>query len=198
MALSKAVAFMAGVAFLTGCAAQLDHPSIPENASARWKKGDFSIVFRAGPKPFGEEKSYSSFEISRQFEGLSGPTSIVVESPQDIAYFRWSQKNKPTDFIKLMLSDSGLTLLIEEAVPNDCAPCTNYILVWADERGRQLDAEYLAFPPGKTAPGDIFPDQPEIAKLTDTDVTFRYRDGTIRTRSFKTLTKPDRRPAFPG
>ena len=201
MALLKAVALLAAVAFLTGCAAQLDHPSIPENASARWKKGDFSVVFRAGPKPFGEGKSYSSFEISRQFPEMSGPTTIVAESPQDIEWFRRSPKQRPSDFTKFFVSDSGMTLLIEETVPNEIAPCTNYILVRADEkdeRGRQLDYQYLAFPAGKSVPGTIWREEAEVTKLTDSDITYRYRNGRVMTQPFKALTKPEQRPSFPG
>lgn len=196
----KSFARFVVAAMLTGCAALPDQPGVPKNASTRWRKGDFTVVFRAGPQPFGEQRSYSSFVISRQFEELSGPTTIVVESAQNIEWFRWSPKYKPTDFIKLFLSRSGLTMLIEEVVPNECGPCTNYILVGADEKddsGRQLTSLYLSFPRGKVPDRGTFPTEAEIAELTDTQISYRYPDGTKKTDSFKTLTKPEQRPAFP-
>ena len=198
----KTIAFsFAVIAFLTGCASPPDQHSAPKNASSRWQKGAFSIVFQAGPVSFEEDRSFSSFEISRQFERLSVPTTIVVESPQNIDHFRWIPTSTPSGYINFFLSDSGLTMLIEETVPNECAPCTNYILVRADEKdatGRQLTSVYLSFPAGKVSVRGTFPDEAKITELTDTHVSYCYPDGTKKTQRFKALIKPTQRPRFPG
>ena len=189
------------ITFLTGCASLPDQHGVPENASALWQKGAFSIVFQAGPVSFGEDRSFSSFQISRQFEGLSVPTTIVVESPQNIDHFRWIPASKPSDYINFFLSDSGLTMLIEETVPNECAPCTNYVLVRADEKdttGRQLTSVYLSFPKGKVSVKGTFPDEAKVTELTDTHVSYYHPDGTRKTQPFKALIKPAQRPRFPG
>ena len=189
---------------LIGCTTPQQQPNCPpKNGHAHWRKGEFTITFHAGPRTFGDEKlggrkrSYSSYTISRQFPNLSGPTSIVVESAQDIEFL-----NDPAKDAQFFTSASGLTLLIAEDIPNECAPCTNYILVRVrkDHDLFELGYDYLSFPdrPGFPPLGPPGYETPEITKLTDAEITYRYRDGKLRTRPFIARTKRDHSPTFPG
>ena len=59
---------------------------------------------------------------------------------------------------------------------------------------------FLRFPDGEG--GDVIgvptPVGPEITKMTDTGLTYRYRDGKSRTRNFAELIKREQIPTFPG
>lgn len=199
---------LAFATLLVGCASPLPRPNaLPKNSRAHWKKGEFTIVFQAGPVSHGDEKvggrmrSYSSYEISRQFPDFSNPTSVAVESAQGIGHFQWNPKSRPADYVKVFTSTSGLTLLIAEDIPNDCSPCTNYILVRIEKEESGLKYDYLSFPEppsGLATLGMPTSEGPEIVKLTDTDLTYRYGDGKLRTQTFKALLKREQIPTFPG
>lgn len=64
-----------------------------------------------------------------------------------------------------------------------------------------LEYAYLTFPePPKelATPGLPTSEGPEITKLTDSDIPYRYRKGPTRTQTFKAVTKRAQAPTFPG
>jgi len=168
----------------------------PPNSVAQWKNGEFTVVFRAGPRTFGEERSFSSYEVSRKIEPYSGPLSIAIESAFNISHFLWDSKSRPEKFIQTRLSPSGETLLIAEEIPNDCAPCVNFILVRTEKDG--LSSEYLTLPERMVRPNDVFAEIPQVQSISDTSATVRYSDGVQKTLPFAQLVKKNRRPTFPG
>lgn len=163
--------------------------------TADWKTGLYTVQFRAGPFDYLAVRSFSSYEISRQLEGLSHPSSIVVESGISINSCR-GVANKPDEWIKVYTSGSGKTLLIEESVPNDCGPCTNWILVRVIEG--ELVYEYLDLPVRSIDPKQIFPEEPRITRVLEQEISFEYSDGQKRTVAVKDLVKREKRPTFPG
>jgi len=131
------------------------------------------------------------------YSGHSSPSTIAVESAQSIDHFRANPDEKPADFIKPLLSNSGKTLLIVEEIPNDCAPCTNCILVRIN--GTDLKYDYATLPDRTTAQCRYaISEQPKVIKITDTTMTYRYSDGVTKTEKFKPIGRGGKRPLFPG
>lgn len=188
-------AIMMASMLLPGCATRTaDQPISSAATTADWKVGEYTITFRAGPVQY--PKSFSSYEISRKFESDTHPSSIAVESTISIDSFRGDYATKPSDHIKFSTSSSGKTLLIVEEVPNDCAPCRNWILVRGEEEG--LIHDYLDLPSREVKPGDVFEEKPTVTRVTEHEISFRYSDGVKRTVPVKSLLKADKRPTFPG
>lgn len=155
------------------------------------------MSFRAGPVEDFGRKSYSSYEISRRLTPSDDPKTVAAESAFSIESFRSGYATKPESYIKLFTSTSGKTLLIEEEIPNDCSPCTNWILVRGVEG--ELTYDFLNLPYGPTDPADpVFGDRPTITKVSEHEIGFRYSDGTKRTMAVKDLVKKEKRPTFPG
>ncbi len=86
-------------------------------------------------------------------------------------------------------------MLIQEEIPNDCGPCTNYILVTVREE--EMDYEYLNIPGNEKSASPVG-ENAQVVNISDSEVTYKYSKGPTRTKSFKVLKKPDRRPTFPG
>ena len=194
----RILAEMAGCCLLlAGCAVpRTILPVASTPTTAEWKAGEYSVVFHAGPRDSSVPKSFSSYEISRKFESLTYPSSIAVESAQSLDWFRYNPKSTPVEFVKLFTSSSGKTLLIVEDVPNDCAPCENWILVRGEEDS--LIYDYLVLPSRLVKPDDIFEESPTVTKVTENEISFRYSDGKKRTMVVKEHVKPEKRPTFPG
>lgn len=191
-----AAIMMASVS-LSGCASQ--KASVHTHTTpttAEWKIGEYTVVFRAGPREYETPKSFSSYEITRKFESLSYPSSIAAESAQSLEWFQSNPTSTPSENIKLSTSSSGKTLLIVEEVPNDCGPCTNWILVRGD--GESLIYDYLVLPYQLPDPSDIFGETPTVTKITENEISFRYSDGKKHTVPVKSVVKAEKRPTFPG
>ncbi|MCE9612562.1 MAG: hypothetical protein K8R23_20365 [Chthoniobacter sp.] len=188
---------LATAATLCACSTTPTSNPVPHNASAHWKKGPFDITFQAGPH-YRSERSFSYYKIERQSGHLSDPSSILVESAQDLGHFQFYPKLRPEDSINAVSSRTGRTLLISEEIENDCCPCTNYILVTVADDDC-LAYEYLELPRKEMVPFKIeMGENPVISAVTDTTVTFHYSKGPAKTREFKAFIKKDKRPTFPG
>jgi hypothetical protein len=160
-----------------------------------WKAGVYKVTFRGGPMAnTDEQRSFSCYEITRQMEGHTYPLTQGVESATSNHAFPIN--GRTGDYIRLFTSPSGKTLLIEERVPNDCAPCTNWILVTG--KGSSLVHDYLDLPTRAVNPADFDSEFPTITKVTEKEISFQYSDGTKRTMAVKDLVKKEKRPTFPG
>jgi len=162
-----------------------------------WQAGKFAIVFQAGTQTSGVEpkRSYSYYKVQRDIPPYSVPTFLAIESAHSVEHFEWNPKQQPSDFIKSYLSDSGDTMLITEEIPNDCSPCTNYILVRV--LGSEMNYEYLSIPMNEKS-AEPEGETGQVVKISDSEVTYKYSVGPAITKSFNRLRKPDRRPTFPG
>jgi hypothetical protein len=196
--LSQICAYLGMASSLIGCATNPVQRSMLANAAHTWKRAPFVVQFIAGPKGDldGHSFSYSSYQVSRKFEKYSVPTDLVIQSAMDIHHFQWNSKAQPTDYIKLFTSRSGNTLLIEENIPNDCGPSWNHILVVtaADD----MEYEYLDLPSRVTKQTEVFGFTPEVLSISDTQITYRYSDGTTISEDLKQHAKRDKRPNYPG
>jgi hypothetical protein len=183
---------------LFGCVTNPVRRELPPNASHTWKLGQYVVRFIAGPKSErgGRPFSYSFYQISRKFKRYKVVTNLGIESAMDIQHFQWNPKAQPTDSIKLFISRSGDSLLIDERIPNDCAPCSNHILVVADADG--MEYEYLDLPSRVTKHADVFGLEAEVTSISDTQITYRYGDGTTITENLKQHAKRNKHPNYPG
>ncbi|MCW1883619.1 hypothetical protein OKA04_02695 [Luteolibacter flavescens] len=192
---------------VTACASrEVPSASTPQgttlNTTASWETAGTKVTFRAGPHqstPDGYAHSFSSYGILHTTDEMTVPTAI--ESALNADYFGDSPESSPTDFIRLFTSASGKTLLIQEEVPNGCAPCTNHILVRLGSN--ELEHVYLDLPmyspprePGQvTMP--IFDEPAEVVAITDRTVTYKYSHGGRKTAEISKL-PTSKRPTFPG
>jgi hypothetical protein len=160
-----------------------------------WKAGEYKVVFRLGPMNLGEEgyRSFSHYQITRKLVEHDYPITEAVES----AYSNWAfNLNGVEKYLKIFTSPSGKTLLIQERVPNDCAPCTNWILVTG--RDGLLVHEYLTLPTRAVNAQGFYGEFPTITKVTEKEISFRYSDGHTQTVAVEDVVKKDKRPTFPG
>lgn len=166
-----------------------------KNTSASWKVAQFSVSFQAGPHANREEnhRSFSYYSIEIKAAKDTYPFSLVFESALFSDSFT-SPKDLPSDFITLFASESGHSLLIQENVPNDCAPCTNYLLVQVMEQ--ELSYQYLDLPTRGLTETEY--ENARVTAISDKNVTYRYSDGSIGTRSFASSKKSENQLTFPG
>ena len=125
--------------------------------------------------------------------------STAIESAHRAEYFKHSPGASAEEFIHLFTSKTGRTLLIQEAIPNDCAPCSNHILVRLDSE--DSDHVYLELPTRDPEPGKEdtmnFDQTAEVISITDRVVTYKYPNGRKETAEFSKLPSA-KRPTFPG
>ncbi len=167
----------------------------PKNTSATWKVAPFSVSFQAGPHANTEEKhrSFSCYRIERKLAKFTHLSSLVLESALSSDSFS-SPNDKLSDFISIYASATGNSLLIQEIVPNDCAPCSNYLLVQVIDD--ELIYHYLELP--TIQPSETDYENAYVTAISDKDVTYRYSNGTRGTRSFARSKSSENRVTFPG
>ena len=170
------------------------------NAGATWVTGGTTVTFRSGPwkESSGESpRSASSYKVLHRIDGTT--VSTAIESAHYARYFEHSPSVSPAEFIRLFTSESGKTLLIQEEIPNDCAPCTNHILVRLDSK--ELTHVYLDLPTQDPKPGHEntmdFDEPAEVVAITDSTVTYKHSYGKKKTSEFTKLPSA-KRPTFPG
>jgi hypothetical protein len=134
--------------------------------------------------------------VSHPYERRDVLLNLGVESAIDVWHFQQNPDSTPAEYIKLFVSPSGRALLIEEEVPNDCAPCWNHVLVRYEDD--ELEATYLDLPSRVTKETEVFGHTPQVTGITDQQITYRYNDGKIVTESFKKRVKAEQRPTPPG
>lgn len=178
------------VAFaLTGCAGF--SPSKNRAPQAEWRVGKFLVEFYPGPRASGPDRTYSYYSITNL--SLENVAPGVVESAyQEGAY------GKPKDNIRVIGSSSGDQILIEENVPNDCCPCTNYALVSADSYG--FDHTFLKIPErrfGPPQPGPDFGEYPQVKSIEGGVLELRYFNGVTERKKIDEIERADR-PQQPG
>jgi hypothetical protein len=194
------------LAAASGCAVLLAQSSalepmalkIASEPVAEWKAGEYKVVFRLGPilnHDNGErERSVSHYQVTRKLTEHDYPVTAGVESA--MSNWAFGINKELGEYLKVFTSPSGKTLLIAEQVPNDCAPCMNWILVTA--RDGSLVHEYLELPTRVVNPNDFDGEFPTITKVTEREIRFRYSDGHERTVAVKDVVKKEKGPTFPG
>lgn len=162
---------------LTGCGSSSTvAPASTSADTARWTTRRFDVRFNLTRSADG--KSYSHYAISRD-GGIGRGNSLVMTSAHTSGGFASVTNGKPvTGWFRIVEDRGGNALLIQEIIPNDHSPCSNYLWVYPDKKGN-LTGTYLRLP---TAPlNDLEYENPEIQTLDGEFIEYRYSDGrTIR------------------
>ena len=165
-------------------------------ASTDWKVGDFRVRFQAGPQ--GEDgRSYSYYQICHHAAGQQ-ERERVMESAHTVEGLGSVTNGNPKNWIRIVQDPGGRALLIEEQIPNDCGPCSNYLWVLLDANGF-LEGTYLRLPSKVTGiPGEgIDYEYPRVLSLTGDTLRYGYTVGSSVSRRIDQIEK-SARPTPPG
>lgn len=179
----------------TGCAI-FDDASAGDSASARWKVGDFGVDFQAGPRGRAE-RSYSYYRI--RYTAAEVPLrELVMESAHSLDGFECVTNGDPKKWIRIIPDPSGKALLIEEEIPNDCGPCSNYLWVHMDSDDL-MQGTYLQIPSKVTGPPGqgIDYEYPHVIAIDGNQIKFSHSSEAPVTRRIDLIEKSDR-PTPPG
>jgi hypothetical protein len=192
----------ASLMLLCGCAVsptKADGAPIPQRdgqapTTHEWRTGLFHVLFSAGPVEHlsdGNRRTFSTYQVRHQVEGEPATTAIA-ESAQDVEVFLHSPDNKFEEIIRVFSSASSRTLLIAEDVINDCCPCSNFILFKIS--GDEIKIAYLDMPTWTPAvpagmPRPIFPEYPNVRRITDEQVEFEFSNKESRRLEFRGIRK---------
>lgn len=179
---------------LIGCATTIPHRGEPPTTTT-WTKGDFHVRFQAGPRGQAD-KSYSFYEITHAAAGQQ-ERSIVMESAHSLGGFGSVTNGDPQNWIRIIQDPNGRALLIEEEIPNDCGPCSNYLWIHLDSNSF-VEGEYLRLPSKVTGPPEgINYEYPKVRSLDGDVLRYDYSTGGPVTKRIGQIEKSDR-PTPPG
>lgn len=180
---------------LTGCAI-FDGASTGNSASARWRVGDFGVDFQAGPRGLAE-RSYSYYRI--RYTAAEEPLrELVMESAHSLDGLACVTNGDPKKWIRIIPDPNGRALLIEEEIPNDCGPCSNYLWVHIGSN-TLMQGTYLQLPSKVTGPPGqgIDYEYPQVIALDGNLLRYRYSSEAPVTQRIDLIEKSDR-PRPPG
>lgn len=177
------------------------------SATYQWKLPKFTVQFKAGPITYdteGRATPHSTYEVVYH-ESPKFKWSTVANSSLDIETFQSGSGFRIPEQTHLVLSDSGSSLLIQEDVPNDGSPCSNYILLQPTENG--LAFSYLNLPRqtpkspiqsnmGMLVYAPIYQWLPTVTSISDKTLHYQYPDGEKGVLKISQIPRSES-PAFP-
>jgi hypothetical protein len=179
---------------LVGCAMSDLRPA-QDSVTTNWKKGNFHIHFQAGPRGL-EGRSYSYYQIIHS-SGGDQKKSLVMESAHSLGGFGSVTNGAPKNYIRIIEDPNGRAVLIEEDIPNDCGPCSNYLWVRLTTDGF-LEGKYLRLPSKITGDhGGINYEYPKVHSLTGDLLMIGYSRGGTFSKRVDQIEKADA-PTPPG
>lgn len=166
------------LAFLVGGCASKPRLAAPTSPSS-WGTERFTVRFLAGSRSLGGRKTASRYEVIPIRLGSSG--RLMVSSAHSTDGFETVNHRAPTHYIKVLPDSKSEALVIQETIPNDCGPCTNYIWIRPDGPTTFVHS-YLLLPERATgATGGMDSEFPEIVSLRNGRLTYRYSTGSAIT-----------------
>ncbi len=129
-------------------------------------------------------------------EGTRSATYVVEvlgagkDSRREFIASGHTTQNPPGNFIRVVEDVSGDAIVIEESIPNDCAPCANYIWVGRDHRGA-LTHTFLKLPTRAVSQIDF--ENPTVRGIRGSMLTYQFSDGppvTVDIHSLETADNP--------
>jgi hypothetical protein len=122
---------------------------------------------------------------------------MVKESAHTLGGFSSVTNGDPKNWIRIVQDPNGRALLIEEEIPNDCGPCSNYLWVHLDANGF-FEGTYLRLPLKVTGPpGGIDYEYPKVRSLDGDVLRYDYSTGVGVTKRIDQIEKADH-PTPPG
>jgi hypothetical protein len=120
-----------------------------------------------------------------------------MESAHSEDGFQSVTNPSPRDWIRIVEDANGNAILIEEEVPNDVGPCSNYLWVRLDRYGF-LRGEYLRLPSASTgSTGGIHYEYPRVRTLSGEMLTYEFTGGERIQKKLHEIEKAER-PMPPG
>lgn len=168
------VVLLLGAVGLSGCASrdQLLAPSSP----TAWEAEDFTVRFVAGQRTFGTGYPPSRYEVTPSRLGKSG--QLTIGSQHSTGGFGAVVNPAPANYIRILQDPHAESLLIQETIPNDCGPCSNYI--WIRPAGSDaFTFTYLQLPERSSGTGNgIDSEFPDVVSLRGGTLTYQYPTGS--------------------
>ena len=183
------------IVFLVGCSTAIPRHGSPPTTTD-WKNGNFRVHFQAGPR--GKEgRSYSFYEITHEKAGQQAH-SEVMDSAHTTEGFGCVTNGHPKNWIRIIEDPNGRALLIEEEIPSDSGPCSNYVWVYLDSDGF-VEGDYLRLPSKVTGSIDapINDEYPKVSSLDGDILRYVYSTGAIVSKRIDQIEKSNR-PTPPG
>jgi hypothetical protein len=183
-----------GLISLVGCKTTVP-TSLDAPTKLEWRKGRFDLSFRAGVQGFDHESSFF-YEIT-YLDDEQRTQKVVMESAHGVDGFRSANWGDPQKWIRMVEDPNGKALLIEEVIPNDCGPSSNYLFAHLEFNG-VLKGVYLQLPSKVTGPPEgINYEYPYVRSLDGDFLTYDYRRGPTVTKCITQIEQTEN-PTPPG
>lgn len=174
--LSRIILLLSACLFC-GCVSptRLAAPKSPNS----WETERFTVRFHAGPRSLEDQKTTSWYEVIPTRLGSKG--RLIVRSEHSTGGFACVNHPAPANHIKVLPDSKSEALVIQETIPNDCGPCTNYIWIRSDGP-KTFNHSYLQIPERPTGASDGNGSEfPEVVSIRDGRLTYRYSTGSAIT-----------------
>ena len=180
---------------LSGCATIIP-TSEGAATKSEWKKGDFHVRFQAGPR--GQDGlTYSFYEITHISVSKQEQKLVMGSAHSDWPFVGSGIDSRPEDYIRVIADPNSKAILIEEVIPNDCGPCSNYLWIHLDSSSFAV-GDYLRLPSKVTGPPEgIDYEYPKVRSLDGDVLRYDYSTGGTVTKRISQIEKSDR-PTPPG
>ena len=179
---------------LSGCAPKAALAPVVVNVGATsWQTDTFFVNFNAGERLPGKKHSSSLYEVVSR----TSKKKLFVQSAHSTHGFE-SASDYPTNYVKIIPDTNGTALLIEEIIPNDCSPCSNYIWIRSNTTS-EMEHSYLQLPT-TTNSGVGEPEEeyyPTIISLTNGILKYKFPNGKVTTANAIKIQSLDE-PTPPG
>jgi hypothetical protein len=161
-----------------------------QNASLNdWQIGGFRVGLQAKSRDL-EDKSYFIYNISYSALG-EHERELVMESAHTLGGFSSVTNGDPKNWIRIIQDPNGRALLIEEEIPNECGPCSNYLWVHLDTEGH-IEGTYLQLSSKVTGPPEgINYEYPKVISLDGNILRYGYTVGTTVSKRIDQIEKSD-------
>jgi len=137
------------------------------------------------------EGAASSFYQIKVKTGAQQERNLVMASAHTLEGLRGSD---PRKWIRMIQDPSGKALLLEDEVPNDCTPCSNYLWIRLSSHD-SLEGTYLDLPTKRTGLTEY--ENPRVHSLQGDILTYSYTTGRPVSRKLENLKTMDK-PTPPG
>lgn len=188
MKIPSALSTLIPIYVLCGCTAP--SLSVTPISSSSWKSEHFNVRFIPREITDGRERSTSRYEITPTRPGTE---QLFASSAQTISGFNTVTNPAPSNYIKVFADAHSEALIIQEVIPNDCAPCTNYIWV-RPASSTKFTHSYLQLPSrGLDDPASIEYEMPKVVTIRKGQLTYKYSKGkhiTVNLDQIPTSSEP--------